>query len=242
MKWLNVLILVVIILLTTFESYPHAMLKTVEKVQVHNEVKIVDKVYKDRNEYLDINVIIPQIVGLNNKDMENKINNKIIMWTEEWINDVRKVADEYYKDKPTPFMSYQLYSRYKVTNKANIISFFIDYYQFTGGAHGITTRVAYNIDENTGQELKLVDLFNKDVKYKEIINKEINQQIAKNPDRYFQGPEGFKGVMDNEKFYIKNNSIVIYFGLYEIAPYASGISEFLIPNKLFEENLKYNKI
>ena len=28
----------------------------------------------------------------------------------------------------------------------NIISFYIDYYQFTGGAHGITTRMSYNID------------------------------------------------------------------------------------------------
>ena len=78
--------------------------------------------------------------------------------------------------------------------------------------------------------------------YKDIINKEINRQISKDPDRYFSGKDGFNGIVDNQNFYVKNNTIVIYFGLYEIAPYASGISEFIIPNKLFDENLKYGKI
>ena len=51
------------------------------------------------------------------------------------------------KIRPAPLMPYQLYARYKVTNNSDIISFYIDYYQFTGGAHGVTTRIAYNIDK-----------------------------------------------------------------------------------------------
>ncbi len=139
-------------------------------------------------------------------------------------------------------MPYQLYARYKVTNNSDVISFYIDYYQFSGGAHGVTTRMSYNIDNLTGNKIQLKDMFKDNYNYKDIINKEINRQISKDPDRYFSGKDGFNGIVDNQNFYVKNNTIVIYFGLYEIAPYASGISEFIIPNKLFDENLKYGKI
>ena len=58
--------------------------------------------------------------------------------------------------------------------------------------------------------------------------------------------ELFECLLNKQKtpynFYIKNNTVVIYFGLYEIAPYASGISEFIISNNLFEGNLKYGKM
>ena len=76
----------------------------------------------------------------------------------------------------------------------------------------------------------------------DVLNKEINRQISKDPDRYFPGKDGFNGISDNQTFYIKNGNIVVYFGLYEIAPYASGISEFVIPNKLIQSNVNYGKI
>ena len=139
-------------------------------------------------------------------------------------------------------MPYQLYARYKVTNNSDIISFYIDYYQFSGGAHGITNRIASNIEKSSGNEMQLKDIFKDNYNYKDIINKEISRQISKDPDRYFTGKDGFNGIGDNQNFYIKNNKVVIYFGLYEIAPYAAGISEFIISNNLFEGNLKYGKI
>ena len=111
-------------------------------------------------------------------------------------------------------MPYQLYARYKVTNNSDIISFYIDYYQFSGGAHGITNRIAYNVEKSTGNEIQLKDIFKDNYNYKDVINKEINRQISKDPDRYFTGKDGFNGIADNQNFYIKNNTVVIYFGLY----------------------------
>ena len=106
----------------------------------------------------------------------------------------------------------------------------------------MTTRFAYNIHKSTGKEVELKDIFKEGFEYKDIINKEINRQISKDPDRYFSGKDGFVGISEDQSFYIKNNTLIIYFGLYEIAPYASGISEFIIPNNLLEENFKYDKI
>ena len=242
MKWLKIWFLVVLMLLISIGSYPQAMLKTSELNEDNSNVNIVDKIYKSKNNYLDINVVVPQINGISNKKQEDIVNDKVIKWTENWINEVKQIADEYFKDKPSPLMPYQLYARYKVTNNSDIISFYIDYYQFSGGAHGITNRIAYNIEKSSGNEMQLKDIFKDNYNYKDIINKEISRQISKDPDRYFTGKDGFNGIGDNQNFYIKNNKVVIYFGLYEIAPYASGISEFIISNNLFEGNLKYGKI
>ena len=242
MKWLKMWFLVVLVLLISIQSYPQAMLKSSGLNEDNSNVKIVDKIYKSKNNYLDINVIVPQVTGISDKKQEDAINDKIIKWTESWINEVKEIADEYFKDKPTPLMPYQLYARYKLTNNSDIISFYIDYYQFSGGAHGITNRIAYNVEKSTGNEIQLKDIFKDNYNYKDVINKEINRQISKDPDRYFTGKDGFNGIADNQNFYIKNNTVVIYFGLYEIAPYASGISEFIISNNLFEGNLKYGKI
>ena len=242
MKWLKIWFLVVLMLLISIGSYPQAMLKTSELNEDNSNVNIVDKIYKSKNNYLDINVVVPQINGISNKKQEDIVNDKVIKWTENWINEVKQIADEYFKDKPSPLMPYQLYARYKVTNNSDIISFYIDYYQFSGGAHGITNRIAYNIEKSSGNEMQLKDIFKDNYNYKDIINKEISRQISKDPDRYFTGKDGFNGIGDNQNFYIKNNKVVIYFGLYEIAPYAAGISEFIISNNLFEGNLKYSKI
>ena len=242
MKWLKIWFLVVLMLLISIGSYPQAMLKTSELNEDNSNVNIVDKIYKSKNNYLDINVVVPQINGISNKKLEDIVNDKVIKWTENWINEVKQIADEYFKDKPSPLMPYQLYARYKVTNNSDIISFYIDYYQFSGGAHGITNRIAYNIEKSSGNEMQLKDIFKDNYNYKDIINKEISRQISKDPDRYFTGKDGFNGIGDNQNFYIKNNKVVIYFGLYEIAPYAAGISEFIISNNLFEGNLKYGKI
>lgn len=240
MKWLKMCFLVILILLINIKSYPQAVLKSSGLNEDNSNIKVVDKIYKSKNSYLDINVIIPQLTGMSDKKQEDLVNDKIIKWTENWINEVKQIADEYFKDKTAPLMPYQLYARYKLTNNSDIISFYIDYYQFSGGAHGITNRIAYNIEESTGMEMQLKDIFKGD--YKDVINKEISRQISKDPDRYFTGKDGFNGIGDNQSFYIKNSKLVIYFGLYEIAPYASGISEFIIPNNLIEGNFKYGKI
>lgn len=116
----------------------------------------------------------------------------------------------------------------------------MDYYQFTGGAHGGTERRHYNYDLATGQEVALKDLFNQGVDYKKIINQEIGAQIKANPEGgYFAQPElGFKTIADDQPFYLADGGLVVYFAQYEIAPYAAGIPEFKIPFSLFKSGIR----
>ena len=47
-------------------------------------------------------MIVPQIKGLSNDKKEAEINDKITKWTEKWIDEVKSIADEYFKDYPSP--------------------------------------------------------------------------------------------------------------------------------------------
>lgn len=191
------------------------------------------------NKCLEVKVKIPILESENLKHTSNEID----MWTKGWINDTKVVINEYKKTGYICNYPFQLYAEYSVTeNKKDVLSFFIDYYQFTGGAHGITTKRAYTLDRKTGYSLTLDKLFKKGYDYKKVINSEIKSQISKDKEKYFDSGALFKGVDENTKFYLNGENLVIYYGSYEIAPYASGLPEFNIPLKMFNTNyLYYNK-
>lgn len=243
MKLLKRLTIIMVILICIFNTCPQGVLINLNS-EFSEPSLIVDKKINEKNSYLTIDVIIPQINGLNDKNVEKVINRQILDFTTMWINDVKEIANEYYgsTNNVQPRFPYQLMSKYIIKNQNKILSFYIDYYQFTGGAHGITNRVNYNIDINTGKELLLKDLFRDGDRYKDIINNEIENNISKNIDSYFQVKEGFNGIKENQRYFIDRENIVIYFGQYEIAPYASGMPEFKIPIKLFGDSFKYDNI
>ncbi len=223
-----------LILLEIVHTCPQALLINLNKDTVENP-KLVDKIIKENLKFVNIDVDIPQIVGLINKNDEKVINSEINDWTESWINEVKETGQDL-----APTIPYELNAKYTLTNNVNILSFYIDYYQFSGGAHGITTRKSYNVDINSGKKMELKDLFKIGYDYKKNINEVIQKEINKHPDYYFTGKEGFNGIKDNQSFYIKNNNIIIYFPYYEIAPYVAGMPEFEIPYNIqeFKEKIR----
>lgn len=187
---------------------------------------IVDKVFKSSNEYLDLDVIYPQIINVSNIDYLNKEIDRIV---QEKIKNINEIVSLYFgNNEPAPLGPYQLFVRYKITNlDESILSFYIDIYQFSGGAHGETTRYSYTIDINSGKVLTIEDILtSKD--YKNLVDNEIKKQIERNSQYYFVGDEGFKGVDENTRFYIDKGDLVVYFQQYEIAPYSTGLPEFKI--------------
>jgi hypothetical protein len=62
------------------------------------------------------------------------------------------------------------------------------------------------------------------------MKKKIVAQIMESPDIYFDNYEELVEQTFNENsFYFTPEGVVIYFQLYHIAPYSSGIREFLLP-------------
>ena len=232
MKKIKKIILIAFLSINITTNYPQSMLININKINVES-VNIVDKIIKEKTSFINIDVEIPQIVGLVSRKKEEEINNEILEWTNLWIKDTKDTSE-----KLMPTIPYELQSRYLVTNNKDILSFYTDYYQFSGGAHGITTRNMYNINTYSGDKVLLKDLFEEGYDYKTFINNQIYKEINKQPENYFQGKEGFNGIKDDQDFYIKNDKIIIHFPYYEIAPYVTGMPEFEIDYKINTDLLK----
>lgn len=158
------------------------------------------------------------------KDVLN-FKNEIKCYSESYKEEYNKNPD---KDKYMKYQ-YEVFTNYdKAYNKNNIISIPVAFYQFTGGAHGMTQLKTYNYNLLTGEEIEFSNLFKKDSNYKQIINQYIQESIDKDNSNYYLGNDGFKGVSENQTYYLEDDGIVVYFGLYEIAPYSTGIPQFKI--------------
>ncbi|WP_373599295.1 DUF3298 and DUF4163 domain-containing protein [Paraclostridium bifermentans] len=205
---------------------------------------ITDKKIQSESEFLKVNIKYP-VLSLKEtckndvaSDNIEKINKDIASTINDFKNNVEVASKEYEKNKDNTGMKYQYeaFADYNyIYNKDNIVSIPITMYEFTGGAHGFTTLKSFNYDIKNGVEIKLGDLFSEDCNYTEIINGYIAKEISKDKSIYFTGEEGFKGISDNQNFYIEEDGVVVYFGLYEIAPYSSGIPKFKISWDLFDE-------
>lgn len=200
--------------------------------------KIISKEVCSKDDLLEVQLKIPQIENTKNISLLEKINAELLKDALNFKSEVESIAKENSQEAKKYGLTttpYAAFSDYKINlNKDNILSLYIDYYQFTGGAHGSTVRKCYNYNLSTGEKLAINDLFKSNAFYKEIINKEIDNQINKNKGIYF--PKYFKGISDNQCFSIDKDNLIIYFQQYDIAPYATGIPEFKIPHSKLNVN------
>ena len=126
-------------------------------------------------------------------------------------------------------------------NRDDVISILVRYYKYSGGAHGYYEYIPYNIDLRNGKLIVLKDIFKDNVDYKILINNEIKEQIKELGKKTKEDVEkiyDFYGIKENQKFYFDDSKVVIFFDLYDIAPYAAGIPEFPIPFEKIETNTK----
>ncbi|HBE9444289.1 DUF3298 and DUF4163 domain-containing protein [Clostridioides difficile] len=201
---------------------------------------IGSKTIVKNDEYLESTINMPVITN-SNKIVERSTNDKIKNDIFEFYNKSYKEAKQYLKDNPdekNKFVANVDFELKKNTDSA--LSIKVRYYTYSGGAHGFYQDIAYNVDMRTGKFLELMDLFKDNTKYKEVIDEEIKRQIAelekKNEENI--GIYNFKGIKENQNFYLQDDNLVIYFDLYDITPYAAGIPEFSINKKLISSMLK----
>ena len=124
---------------------------------------------------------------------------------------------------------------FKVTYQQNCtLSLYFDRYEYTGGAHGNTLRHSDSWKMQNGDRISLSQLFPESFDYKsyliKTIQKQIADQIASGDNPYFENyEENVANSFDQNNFYLTPKGLVIYFQLYEIAPYAAGFREFTFP-------------
>lgn len=206
---------------------------TVEIKKVsENPITIKTKKIVEKTKTLDMNIQYPEVQGLGNQEIQNNINSafeKMALNAKEQGHE-NEEALKGDKDllQMRPDLFYEEYLNYAVKyNSDNKLSVTFRDYSYTGGAHGMTVQTACTFDLATGKQYELKDFFKENADYVSAINKEIKSQISERDwDTLLLEP--FETIKPDQGFYLANGSLVIYFPLYELVPYAAGIPEFPI--------------
>ncbi|AJD32155.1 DUF3298 domain-containing protein [Clostridium sporogenes] len=114
-------------------------------------------------------------------------------------------------------------------NKSCLLSILFGMYTYyANAAHGFTAYSSLNIDLNTGQIYNLNDLFTSRINYKPILEEKVREYIKENNVPLI---EEYKGLHEDQQFYLTPNSLVLYYQVYEYTPYAYGLFQIPIPFK-----------
>ncbi len=224
-------------IITSSFIYMSVLVQAQETKPIDQEITITDKIIKEDHEVLKVDMTFPLVQGVKDKQVEEKINQIIREDILNFKNQLQTESEEYLqsaKNEEWEIRKYEASTYYIVHyQKDDLLSLSVFYYRYTLGAHGHTLQRAYNFNLENGEEILLGDILKGKKDYVDIINQEIRRQIELNPQEYFSEWSVFQSISEEQPFYLIEDGIVVYFGLYEIAPYASGIRYFQIPYSLF---------
>jgi len=186
-------------------------------------VATVSRVYRAPN----VTMLYPQVIGHRNMYAGMLMNKNIRERMTELVRDLRQ-----------PDLKTTIEGSYEIkNNQRGILSLSLVGLAEFGGAHPMTKVYSLTMDTATGENYQLHQLFVPGSAYMDIINAEIARQIKA---RDIPLLEGFKGIAPDQDYYVSDITLVVYFHLYELSPYAAGFPYFPIPlymlTKVIPEN------
>lgn len=107
---------------------------------------------KGKKPYIEYQINRPSFHNFSDSKFQNKLNSYYKNSTTKFKSKLEKEAKKYYEEtegSSTPFHPYVANVDYKVAlNKPPFLSLYVNYYQYTGGAHGLYTWKANTFDLN----------------------------------------------------------------------------------------------
>lgn len=206
--------------------------------------------YKIDEEKFAADIKVPEIKGLENKDLENGLNEKYLEENKKLYADFIKEMEDLKKQNGG---NIAVDSGYEVkTDNEKIFS--VSRYITQIAASATTTLNHDTIDKQKQILLTLPSLF-KDEGYVEVISKNIisqmRDQMKKDEGKVYWTKEQvdesldmdyFKKIKKDQDFYINpEGKLVISFNEYEVAPGYMGTVEFVIPTKAIQDVLVGNE-
>jgi hypothetical protein len=217
------------------------VLGRIVKVLTFTEYKFNQKTY-------DVNIETPAIEGLENKDLQNTLN-------EKYLNENKELYDQFMDEMKSLEKNggghMGVASGYVVKTDTDKILSVGRYVVNTVGSSSTTFRYD-TIDKENEILITLPSLF-KDESYVDIISNNIKQQMVEqhNADEnkiyWVEGIETklselFDKISIDHVFYITSNGkLIISFDKYEVAPGFMGVVEFEIPTEILKDILVSNK-
>lgn len=180
-------------------------------------------------EYLNI----PVLKGDINPKALNYINGNIRSDILEFKSQMEEAADENAKALQAagkPIVPFRVSNNYSITyNKNNILSISLIYQQYINGRTSYI-RTSYNYNLQNANSMPLRSLFKPGSNYIETLNNKVRSILKSNPQDYFPNTaSNFKGVAEDQPYYLDRDNLVLFFSFNEIAPTASEIPLIKIP-------------
>ncbi|SDH39651.1 Protein of unknown function [Alteribacillus persepolensis] len=174
----------------------------------------------------NISVFYPQVT-LVDPLHEQKINHSILRKIDSLFLQIKEMG--YFEPGST-----ELIGDFEMkNNQRGIISFtFSLFANMPGLAHPVELLDSLTADAQSGEIYELSDLFKTSSGYEQIINKLIEQQIQ---ERDIPLLDNYPGISPDQKYYIADKTLVIYFDKYEITPGYAGFPMFPIPAYQLED-------
>ena len=204
------------------------------------------KNFVHHDEGFEATVKIPEIQGMDNTALQDRLNEKYLEEGQKLYADFQAEADEL---KKQGVQNKALFSGYetKLNNEKLLV---IKRQTVDVQASGAQSVKYDTIDKVNKVVVTLPSLF-RNGDYVQHISAEIKRQMRQqassdNEKIYFivgeNGSEdGFKQIDKNQTFYINNEGkLVIVFNEYEVAPGSMGIVEFVIPTNVIQQDLVSN--
>ncbi|HWQ79109.1 MAG TPA: DUF3298 and DUF4163 domain-containing protein [Anaerovoracaceae bacterium] len=208
---------------------------TVEKIVIEDEMN-----YRD-TPVLHYKIEYPQFHDPDYQNALDSINRwyrqRALDLQREYETGLYREAAELYDDSIAnnfPFHMYDAATVYEITyNQDGLLSLYTDDYVYSGGAHGGTVRHSETWNIKNACRIYLYQYTGDPAAFRAEILKEIGDQIAlqiqQGENMYFEDyPQLISEHFNPESFYLTPDGLVIYYQQYDIAPYASGMPEFII--------------
>lgn len=169
-------------------------------------------------------------------------------YTENYVAEYRRdlepmfLEDEKNKEDGASIKAW--YSYYKgieshvQSYEKDLLTYRIDYNEYTGGAHGIYMTTYLNIDLIHLRPLRLDDIFvsgSKEALADLIRNQLMVDNKVTTPDELEDLGYGSTGeIAPTENFYLDKEGITFYYNVYDITPYAMGPVKVKLPYEIVE--------
>ena len=264
--------LVVLLLISVFVSGCNIGTKKTTDNDVTFDSISVDKTYhllenpENPNCNLQINFTYP--AKYDNKDILKKIQQQFVYsyfgdgyenlspeeatakYTEDYLNNYKDLEDEYKaevaKADETPvgawFSYFEMSSDDIAYNKNDILSYTVNFENYTGGAHGAHSFTNHVIDMKTGNLIKEDDIFIEGFQEdlaQILIDRIAKQNTVENPKELENiGFFSIDEIFPNGNFLIDDNGITYTFNEYEIAAYVVGATNVHLPYEEIQYLLK----
>lgn len=182
---------------------------------------IIDKINLDinseiTNAKLDINKL---------SDIKNILSNNMLPFYNDWRPGEGEYGYNYYS-----------ISEYGIDYLSEKIASINEYfYEYTGGAHGVHGKIYKVYSLSNGERLKIEDILI-DVNNLDLINKVKEKLLSIADEESYFNLDALS--LQENNFYITSKGLIFTWGIYEIAPYATGDSEVLF---LVDEIMPYLK-